>query len=347
MKSRLAVLVLLLAAFVTAGETLAPKDDFLIALQDRPLTITAAELLANDGVTGPVSRYRVLVVAAPQHGTLYPVPEGYVYRGAAGYLGRDQLAYTISDGTQTSRPATVRLDVAPDYVGLTGDFDGDGEKEWGWFDSAAATFHACEDYPGPDPRCSVLWTAPAALAGRAPVVADWNHDGRADVGLFDARTGWFHLRTLGAWATTTSFRLGVGGGIEAPLAGDWNGDGRATVGLYRAAESRFLLRNQNSTGPFDYDFVFGGTLGDRRVFVARWPSLGLDAVAIHSGESVTLYAAPSGRRETLSIGCPTQPRRIPIELTPERGLIVYDFDVNMARRCGRLGAPVTVYLPPD
>jgi hypothetical protein len=341
------VTLVLLAAFSTAGDTLAPKDDFLIAVQDTTLTITAADLLGNDGVAGPPYVHRISIASPPRYGTLRPTTGGYVYRGSAGYFGRDSFTYRISDGMQTSPPATVRIEVAPDYVGLTGDFDGDRENEWGWFDSAAATFHACEDYPGPNPRCWVLWAATASLAGRAPIVADWNRDGRDDVGLFDSRTGWFHLRTLGAFEATTSFRLGAGGGIESPLAGDWNGDGRQTVGLYRAAESRFQLRNQSSSGPFDYDFTFGATFADRRAFAAPWPQQGVDAVAIHSGESVYRRAAPSGRVERVSIGCPTHPNRIPIELTAERGLIVYDFHLDRAERCGRLGAPVTVYLPPD
>jgi hypothetical protein len=346
MKTPLATLVLL-AAFSTAGDTLAPKDDFLIAVQDTTLTITAAALLGNDGVPGPPYVHRIQVASAPRHGTLRPTTGGYVYRGFAGYFGRDSFTYRISDGAQTSSPATVRLEVAPDYIGLTGDFDGDRENEWAWFDSAAATFHACADYPGPQPRCSILWAAPSSLAGRAPIVADWNRDGRADVGLFDSSTGWFHLRTLGTLGATMSFRLGVGSGIEAPLAGDWNGDGRQTVGLYRAVESRFLLRNQNSSGTFDHDFVFGASFADRRAFVAPWPQQGVDAVAIHAGENVYRRAAPGGRIETLTIGCPTHPSRRPIELTAERGFIVYDFHLDRAERCGRLGAPVTVYLPPD
>jgi len=347
MKTRLTALVWA-ATLATASESdrVAPKRDFLIAVQDTTLQLTAAELLANDGLPGPPSAYRIAITAAPGQGTLTPTASGYAYRPSTGYFGADQFTYTV-EGAPSPVSSVVRIEVAPDYLGLTVDFDGDGYREWGWFDSAAATFHACEDYPGPAPRCTMLWAAPAGLAGTAPIVGDWNGDRREDVGLFDARTGWFHLRTLGGWPSTRSFPLGVGGGVEVPLAGDWNGDRRATVGLYRPAEARFVLRNQNASGPFDYDFTFGGYSPDRRALTVRWPELGVDAVALHIGPTLHLYAPKGGQRQTKPVDCPPSPRIVAIEYGTQRGFVVYDLVADVARRCSRLSAPVTVYLPPD
>jgi len=342
LKTRLTAL-LLLATLPAASDTIAPKDDFLLAVQEIELRFTAADLLKNDG---PPSPGPITLTSRPTHGTLRQTAEGYTYLAFPGYVGRDQFTYAISDGL-TLRRAIVQIEVAPDHVAFKGDFDGDGIKDWGWFDSAAAAFHACYGYPGPAPRCVVLWTAPAWLAGGSPIVGDWNLDRRDDAGVFDPRTGSFHLQRPGDPTAAISFPLGAGGGTERPLVGDWNGDGRKTVGLYRERDSRFLLRNQNSTGPFDHDFTFGAEFPTRSVLATAWPELRLDAVAVHAGELLYFYAPASGRREARYVGCPTHPRKLPIEYTWYKGLIRYDVDLDVAQGCGRLAIPITVYLPPD
>ena len=345
MKTRWTALLLLASATATS-QTVAPKDDFLLAVQETELRFTAADLLANDGLP---SSSAITLSSLPAHGTIVDTGDGYVYLAPRGFAGRDQFTYAVSDGL-SSRRAVVTIEVAPDYVGFKGDFDGDGVKEWGWLDSAAAVFHVCYGYPGPAPRCEVLWTAPARLAGGTPIVGDWNLDRHDDVGLFDPRTGWFHMVRLGNTPAPFAFALGAGGGTERPLVGDWNADGRKTVGLYRERESRFLLRNCNSTGSFDYNFVFGAELADRSVLATAWsanPSGG-DTVGLHSGERLYLYMPRSGTREARTIGCPSHPRQLPIEYTPQRGLIRYDVDTDTAGGCGlRHAIPITVYLPPD
>ena len=54
-------------------------------------------------------------------------------------------------------------------------------------------------------------------------------------------------------AETVSFKFGKAGDI--PVMGDWNGDGTHTVGVYR--RGRWLLRDENTAGPAQYDFEFG------------------------------------------------------------------------------------------
>lgn len=67
---------------------------------------------------------------------------------------------------------------------------------------------------------------------------------------------------------TVSFSFGKAGDI--PVMGDWNGDGTWTVGVVRG--NRWLLRNENSAGPADYNFVFGNP-GDIPV-VGDWNGSG-------------------------------------------------------------------------
>jgi hypothetical protein len=109
---------------------------------------------------------------------------------------------------------------------------------------------------GIDPR---LWSAPVVSR---PLVGDWNGDGRVTPGW---RIGdRFYL--LGARAGGGDVVVAFGRASDEPFVGDWNGDGRTTIGVRRG--SRWLLRNSNTTGSADLDFVFGqdpsavGVVGD-------------------------------------------------------------------------------------
>jgi hypothetical protein len=52
------------------------------------------------------------------------------------------------------------------------------------------------------------------------------------------------------------------GSAGLPVSGDWNGDGLDTMGFFD--RGFFLLRNRNTTGPFEEAFNFGRS-GDRPV----------------------------------------------------------------------------------
>jgi hypothetical protein len=338
-------------AFASIGATIMPlepsaKDDYLIAVRETTLTIPDAALLANDTLPGPRPSYRIVLIQGPVYGGLTRTATGFEYVGRAGFSGRDQFVYQVTDGTYKSGPATVRIDVSPDYTAFRADFDGDGEREFGWFDSAAARFRTCYHYPGPAPICATLWQAPANLAGSAPIVGDWDGDGRDDVGLFDPATGWFHLATRGATTVVRSFALGAFGGEERPLAGDWNNDGVDTVGLYRPVDRAFRLRNENTSGPFQYQFRFGAELAAGMPAVLRWEETGLDAIVFHDARKVHFYiplTAQTGWKDTSCVGSPS---RVPIERSAASGLLTYDFDVHLAAYCERANLPVDVYIPP-
>ena len=81
--------------------------------EDGPLTVPAPGVLGND-VDPDGDPLTAILVTGPAHGTLTFNPDGsFVYTPDADYSGPDSFTYTVSDGDQTSAPATVTLTVNP------------------------------------------------------------------------------------------------------------------------------------------------------------------------------------------------------------------------------------------
>jgi murein DD-endopeptidase MepM/ murein hydrolase activator NlpD len=108
----------------------------------------------------------------------------------------------------------------------------------------------------------------------APLVGDWNGDGRATPGW---RIGdRFYLREASASGETdVVVRFGLP--TDQPVVGDWNGDGTDTIGVRR--QGRWLLRDTNTAGTPDHDFVFGEEPEDMGV-VGDWNGDGLTTVGV-------------------------------------------------------------------
>lgn len=107
-----------LTARTTLHVQLAAVNDAPVAVGDSAtvlagsiLNISPSSLLSNDtDVDGP--GLVVTLLSQPEHGTLTQNPDGtFSYRPEAGYSGTDQFSYAVSDGTASSAPATVSLDV--------------------------------------------------------------------------------------------------------------------------------------------------------------------------------------------------------------------------------------------
>jgi Ca2+-binding RTX toxin-like protein len=90
--------------------------DTLSATEDTPLTYTAAELLGND-TDVENSALSIASVTSGTGGTAVLNVDGTVtFTPAANFNGAANFTYTISDGSVTSAPATVTVNVAPDAV---------------------------------------------------------------------------------------------------------------------------------------------------------------------------------------------------------------------------------------
>ena len=87
------------------------NDDEKVATAMSPLTISAAELLAND-TDSEFDSTSILVLNQPLNGSVTVDGAGdIVYLAASGFSGVDTFTYVITDGVDVSDPATVTVTV--------------------------------------------------------------------------------------------------------------------------------------------------------------------------------------------------------------------------------------------
>ena len=88
-------------------------NDTFTTPQDTPLTITAAAVRANDSDPDgdPLRFASPLPLTNPRHGTITGSGGVAIYTPDAGFRGIDTFTYAISDGTDNSAAATIRIAV--------------------------------------------------------------------------------------------------------------------------------------------------------------------------------------------------------------------------------------------
>jgi hypothetical protein len=246
-----------------ANEPPEANDDVRHTLQDQPLEVAAAGVLANDvDADGDALSVVASDAASAAGGVVVVGADGSVsYTPVAGFFGDDSFGYTVSDGVDEAS-ATVTIHVAPTLVQLgsvtagTGGFVIDGEAE---DDGAGSPCGMASDFDGDGLDDVVLAAftaaAPAAEAGRAYVVFGKNGD-TDPVLLADVAAGDGGLRFDGVIGDSLTGRSVAG-------IGDFNGDGLGDV----AVGAPFDIV-QNSDNGFAY-VLFGRddgaaeiTLGD-------------------------------------------------------------------------------------
>jgi uncharacterized membrane protein len=149
-----------------------------------------------------------------------------------------------------------------DDVPVVGDWNGDGTSKAGVFREG---FQWILDSNG-NQRFDTNTKMPDKVfsfggsPGDAPVVGDWNGDGKSKPAIY--RHGLWMVDYNG----DGKYRVIAFGGIagDVPVAGDWNGDGRSKVGVFRKGFLWVLDINGNSVFEQGIDPVhaFGGLPGD-------------------------------------------------------------------------------------
>ncbi len=190
------------------------------------------------GAPGTSARLAGVTVTGVDHGAT-------VTRTYSGMQARSVLG-VLSPGFTIVRKAV------DNGIAVSGDWDGDGIAEVGWYQAGQFTLNY------PDGQRS---TFALGEPGDLPVVADWNGDGRDGVGVFHDGT-WSIRNSLAGAGAVTTFTYGRAG--DLPVAGHWTSGSPAGIGVVRG--SRWLMRSKASRGSVTLAVTYSGSgqpvLGD-------------------------------------------------------------------------------------
>lgn len=163
-------------------------------------------------------------------------------------------------------PASMPADAVP----VTGDVDGDGRTDVGWFHDGEWAFQTVAG--------KTLRATFGLQDGDVPVVGDFNDDGRDDIGIF--RSGQWHVRhSVSSGYAEASFSFGRAG--DVPVVGRWAGSSRDGVAVVRGKV--WHLRNTPSSGVAEGSFSWGRTT-DTPV-VGQWLGDGIDRPGLVRGKT--------------------------------------------------------------
>jgi uncharacterized delta-60 repeat protein len=169
------------------------------------------------------------------------------------------------------------------WVGVIGDWDGNGTETIGAFDPATATWYLRNsNSPGLPDITPFQFGAP----GWIPVVGDWNGSGHTGIGVFDPVAATWYLRNELSPGLPDAgvFQYGARGWI--PVAGDWTGS--LGVGVVDPATATWYLHSSLSAGRPDVGVFRYGSPGWKPV-VGDWNLSGQTGIGSFDPSSATWY----------------------------------------------------------
>jgi hypothetical protein len=168
---------------------------------------------------------------------------------------------------------------APGAIPVVGDWNGDGQDDFGVFDASTATWSLRYGTQSGTANAGVFQFG---TIGGMPVVGDWNGDGRDDIGTYKAGDWVLRYGASPGLANAGSFHFGDS--TLKPVVGDWNGDGRDGIGTFNASTAQWTLRQTASaSGVSAGVFTFGPTGGI--AVTGDWDGDGRDGVGVFQTSS--------------------------------------------------------------
>jgi SpoIID/LytB domain protein len=275
-----------------------------------------------------------------------PAPNGVSGRAGVPARGAGGVKVTGTTGTVTVSGDTARIRlglrstlftvIVPSLgaIPITGDWDGDGDTDIGWFHDANFSLRSGD---------GTVLRFRFGRPGDIPVVGDWDGDGRDTIGVVRDQT-WFlrnknstgpHDRTFsygragdrplpgnwdgvpgdeagilrdGTWhlndklaggTARWSFDYGRLSAGDAPIAGAWSGEGQDRIGIVRDGE--WHLRNAYAGGPSDVLFTYGRVSRGDLLVTGDWDGDGDDTAGVVRNGTWLLRDTNSGGPATSTI----------------------------------------------
>ena len=129
-------------------------------------------------------------------------------------------------------------DQSQDYVGVTGDFDGDGRNDLATYRRSSSEWRIWTSGSNFATPTVMVW----GTAGDVPVAADYNGDRVTDFAIYRPSTGTWHLSLSGS---QTPLAMQWGGPEDLPVSFDHDGDGKADLAVIRGGVFEILLSSAN------------------------------------------------------------------------------------------------------
>ncbi len=174
------------------------------------------------------------------------------------------------------------------------DYNGDGQSEIAVFQPETSTF-SIRALEGATGNRAIQFGQGTLWGGNpVPVVADFNHDGVTELGVYQPSNSTFYIRHLNSDTDggNVAIQFGQGtlwGGNPVPVVADYNGDGKAELSVYQPGTSTFSIRHltePTEAGNRAIQFGQGSLYGGRPVpVVADYNDDGKAEVAVY--QSVT------------------------------------------------------------
>ena len=235
-----------------ANQTTAVNASVLLALtasdpEGKPLTFTATGLPPGLAISSFARMISGVAKTAGTYQVTVKVSDGVlsVSRSFGWTVGSPTGSTAISTATENeSSPSKPTVDTEinssspPDYVGVSGDFDGDGRTDPATYQLSSGEWRIWTSGSNFQTATVMVW----GLAGDVPLPADYNGDRVTDLGVYRPSTGTWHL-----WLSGTQTPLAVqwGGPEDEPVTLDQDADGKADLALIRNGGYEILLSSAN------------------------------------------------------------------------------------------------------
>ena len=190
--------------------------------------------------------------------------------------------WAVAGSLPPAGPSTTFSYGTKPLVALMGDWDGDGDRTPGTFESGV--FKLTNAIPPGGTPLTVVFGDSRGF----PVAGDFNGDDFDDLAVYRNGLWQYRIETGGIGSTgmvstpTDTFGTGTWP-ATIPVAGDWDGDGVDGVGVYTYATGAVGAAPDGTGGPLA-PFTYRLASGDYPV-VGDWDADGTDSVGVRSGTS--------------------------------------------------------------